>query len=74
MGSDYLGATFIELLLRLSEPDVDWIEIKTNTYAFYIQLMSMDPTAAYLFNQGLINALEELKGGIDNGRSFKNDG
>lgn len=67
MGSDYLGATFIELLLRLSEPDVDLIEVKANTYAFYIQLMSMDPIAAHAFNQGFIAALNDLKEGIDNG-------
>ena len=67
MGSDYLGATFIELLLRLSEPDVDLIEVKANTYAFYVQLMSMNLVAAHFFNMGLIAALQEDKEGIDNG-------
>ncbi|MBR3204974.1 MAG: hypothetical protein IKF58_00920 [Bacillus sp. (in: Bacteria)] len=67
MGTDYLGATFIELLLRLSEPDVDLIEVKANTYAFYVQLMSMNLVAAHFFNMGLIAALQEDKEGIDNG-------
>lgn len=73
MGSDYLGATFIELLLRLSEPDVDWVEIKTNAYAFYTQLITADPIVAYIFSQGLKAATEDWKEGIDNGRSVKND-
>ena len=67
MGSDYLGATFIELLLRLSEPGVDWVEVKANTYAFYVQLLSMNLVAAHFFNMGLIAALQEDKEGIDNG-------
>ena len=67
MGDDYLGATFIELLLRLSEPDVDLIEVKANTYAFYVQLMSMNLVAAHFFNMGLIAALQEDKEGTNNG-------
>lgn len=67
MGNDYLGATFIELLLRLSEPDVDLIEVKASAYAFYVQLMSMNPVAAHVFNMGLIAALQEEKEGTDNG-------
>lgn len=67
MGDDYLGATFIELLLRLSEPDVDLIEVKANTYAFYVQLMSMNLITAHFFNMGLIAALQEDKEGTDNG-------
>lgn len=73
MGDDYLGATFLELLLRLSEPDVDLIEVKANTYAFYVQLMSMNLVAAHFFTQGLIAALVDLKEDIENGRSYEDD-
>ncbi len=73
MGDDLLGATFLELLLRLAEPGTDWFEIKMNTYAFYVQLMTGDPKVAHFFNQGLIAALIDLKEDVENGRSFEDD-
>ncbi len=67
MGNDYLGATFMELLLRLSEPDVNPIEVEANTYAFYHKLLSMNPVTGHFFNIGLMVALQEDKEGTNNG-------
>lgn len=55
---DLLGATYMELMLRLGAEEPDWIE--ACTYAFFMELNGLNSDAAKAFAAGMTVAVTEI--------------
>ena len=65
MGSDYLGATFMELFLRLQAEELEWVT--DCTFAFFTELYNANRDASLAFVLGIAAAMERISEEMENG-------
>ena len=62
---DYLGATFMELFLRLQAEELEWVT--DCTFAFFTELYNTNKDASLAFVLGITAAMERLSEEMENG-------